>query len=55
MTVFIIMRGWVAMVRQQVSKRYNRHKASFYKTLDIGKDVKELIKFLNKVQEESRY
>jgi len=43
------------MERQQNVMRYNKYKSSFYKKLNIGKDVKELIKFLNKVQEESRY
>jgi len=43
------------MERQQSVMRYNKHKSSFYKKLDIGKDVKALIKFINKVQEDSRY
>jgi len=43
------------MERQVNVMRYNKYKSSFYKKLTIDKEVKELIKFLNKVQEESRY
>ena len=32
--------------------RYNRFKAGFYRKLDVDKDTKTLIKFINRMQEQ---